>query len=82
MANGKKSVKATAYREGQNVIRDGRTKKIVYIPPEARDVKGLMGGLVNWINKNTDLSCPIVAGIAHYQFATIHPYYDGNGRTA
>src|SRR5260370_3910536 len=28
------------------------------------------------------LPCPIRAGIAHYQFATIHPYYDGNGRTA
>jgi Fic family protein len=25
---------------------------------------------------------PIEAGIAHYQYATIHPYYDGNGRTA
>jgi Fic family protein len=28
------------------------------------------------------LPCPIRAGIAHYQFATIHPYFDGNGRTA
>ena len=28
------------------------------------------------------MPCPIIAGIAHYQYATIHPYYDGNGRTA
>jgi Fic family protein len=82
MANGKKSVKPTVYRDGQNVIRDGRTKKIIYMPPEAKDVKNLMASLASWINKNSDLPCPIVAGIAHYQFATIHPYYDGNGRTA
>ncbi len=83
MANGKKNAKPTAYRDGQNVIRDSRTKVIVYMPPEAKDVKSLMTGMVAWINKNAELlPCPIIAGIAHYQFATIHPYYDGNGRTA
>lgn len=82
LANGKGNVQPTTYREGQNVIRDGRTKAIVYMPPEAKDVKSLMSSMVSWVNKNTALPCPIIAGIAHYQFATIHPYYDGNGRTA
>lgn len=82
MGNGQKNTRPTSYRDGQNVIRDGRTKAIVYMPPEAKDVKSLMAGMVDWINKNTELPCPIIAGISHYQFATIHPYYDGNGRTA
>lgn len=82
LANGKVNAKPTAYRDGQNVIRDGRTKAIVYMPPEAKDVKILMSGMIEWINKNKELPSPIIAGIAHYQFATIHPYYDGNGRTA
>jgi Fic family protein len=34
------------------------------------------------INQKDDLPAPIKAAIAHYQYATIHPYYDGNGRTA
>ena len=72
----------TAYRDGQNVIRDGRTQRIVYMPPEARDVPGLMAAMMSWIYESQDVPCPIVAGIFHYQFATIHPYYDGNGRTA
>jgi len=71
------------YRDGQNVIRDGRTGAIVYLPPEAKDVPGLMRGLVQWIiSTQKTIPCPIVAAIVHYQFATIHPYYDGNGRTA
>jgi Fic family protein len=82
MANGKTKVKPTKYRDGQNVIRDGRTRALVYMPPEAKDVKNLMVAMVAWVNKNSDLLCPLVASIAHYQFATIHPYYDGNGRTA
>ena len=77
--------KGTPYREGQNVIRDGASGGIVYMPPEGPDVTPLMSGLVDWINdtiKKEELPAPIIAGLAHYQFATIHPYYDGNGRTA
>src|SRR5439155_4216372 len=82
MAGGKSKVKQSSYRDGQNVIRDARTKVIVYMPPEAKDVPVLMRALIDWITHSVDIPCPIVAGIAHYQFATIHPYYDGNGRTA
>ena len=84
MAEGRKRTKPTPYRDGQNVIRDSRSSGIVYMPPEAKDVSPLMKALVAWIStsRRHSLPCPIRAGIAHYQFATIHPYYDGNGRTA
>ena len=82
MSAGKKHIRPTPYRDGQNVIRDSRSKKIVYMPPEAKDVPGLMRQLVEWINTKDDLPVPLRAAIAHYQYATIHPYYDGNGRTA
>jgi Fic family protein len=75
----------TPYRDGQNVIRDSGSRAIVYMPPEAKDVSKLMRDLVSWINieiEKSELPMPIIAAIAHYQFATIHPYYDGNGRTA
>ena len=77
--------KTTPYRDGQNVIRDGATGNIVYMPPEYTDVPTMMKALIDWINeqiKSEELPAPIVAGLFHYQFATIHPYYDGNGRTA
>jgi Fic family protein len=82
MADGRTRVKPTPYRDGQNVIRDGRTHAIIYMPPEGKDVPTLMKSMVQWIHDAQDIPCPIVAGIIHYQFATIHPYYDGNGRTA
>jgi len=43
-----------------------------------------MTGLVAWFKhaEKTQLPAPVAAGLAHYQFVTIHPYYDGNGRTA
>jgi Fic family protein len=52
------------------------------MPPQAHDVPKLMAALVYWLTTTTNTPYPLVAGIAHYQFATIHPYYDGNGRTA
>jgi cell filamentation protein, protein adenylyltransferase len=72
------------YRDGQNTIRDSATGALVYLPPEAKDVPILMAGLVAWIRKAEEeqIPPPLIAGLAHYQFVTIHPYYDGNGRTA
>jgi len=74
--------KPTPYRDGQNVIR-AATGEIVYMPPEAADVPVLMSEMVQWIHQSAlEYPVPVIAGIAHYQFVTIHPFYDGNGRTA
>lgn len=76
-----KRAKPTVYRDGQNVIRE-QGGGIVYMPPEAKDVPKLMGELVDWINESErQIPVPVIAGIAHYAFETIHPFYDGNGRT-
>ncbi len=74
----------TPYRDSQNVIRDSASGSVVYMPPEARDVPGLVSAMVRWIKEagNKGVPIPLIAGLAHYQFVTIHPYYDGNGRTA
>jgi len=74
----------TPYREGQNAIRDRATGRLIYLPPEAKDVPGLMASLVQWAGdaEKAKLPVPLIAGLVHYQFVTIHPYYDGNGRTA
>lgn len=81
MSGGRKDAVPSPYRDGQNVIRDSNGS-IVYLPPEAQDIPRLMKELIAWIVQSVDIPAPIVASIAHYQFATIHPYYDGNGRTA
>ncbi|MFA6526948.1 MAG: Fic family protein [Candidatus Babeliales bacterium] len=84
MHGGTTTVKPTAYRDGQNAIYDGHTKNLVYLPPEAHDVPTLMSELVAWINQSEkdNVPSPLIAALSHYQFATVHPYYDGNGRTA
>jgi len=76
--------KPTPYRDGQNVIRDASTGAIVYLPPEAKDVPALMGEMVAWNSQaeKENLPVPLIAALVHYQFVTIHPFYDGNGRTA
>lgn len=79
-----KGKKPTPYRDGQNVIKDSQTGRIVYLPPEAKDVPPLMAEMVRWVRKaeKEKVPVPIIAALLHYQFVTIHPYYDGNGRTA
>ncbi|MBI2342898.1 MAG: Fic family protein [Deltaproteobacteria bacterium] len=76
--------KPSDYRDGQNVIRDSASGAMVYLPPQAHDVSGLMKAMVAWARKaeRENLPVPLIAALVHYQFVTIHPYYDGNGRTA
>lgn len=73
MASGKYKV---PYRDGQNVIRDSRTRVIIYMP-NIIYVPKLMSSMIGWIRESEQVPCPVIAGIAHYQFVTIHPYYDG-----
>lgn len=57
---------------------------IVYTPPQgAVEVDGLMNSLVKWINDDTKaVFDPLVRmALTHHQFESIHPFYDGNGRT-
>lgn len=79
-----KRAKPTPYRDGQNVIRDSVSGGIVYMPPQAQDVGLLMAAMARWAKsaRKERIPPPIVAALLHYQFVTIHPYYDGNGRTA
>ncbi len=79
-----KRAKPTPYRGGQNVIRDSASGGIVYLPPEAKDVPRLMATMVRWARhaEKKGIPIPVIAALGHYQFVTIHPYYDGNGRTA
>ncbi|OGQ77484.1 MAG: hypothetical protein A2289_15030 [Deltaproteobacteria bacterium RIFOXYA12_FULL_58_15] len=64
------------------VYRDVEVRVGPYLPPKAREVKGLMADLLQWWNtKGAELSPVLSQGIIHYRFESIHPFADGNGRT-
>ncbi len=72
------------YRNGIVHIGD-KAHGGIYTPPKIlEDVKNLMEEFVSWINSDeiTKISPFIRASIAHYHFCIIHPFWDGNGRTA
>lgn len=51
-----------------------------YIPPNVEDMQTAMSDLEKYINENVDYDPLIRAALIHYQFETIHPFLDGNGR--
>lgn len=65
------------------VLRNERTGEIVYTPPTGEDeIRNLMGNLEKYINEDFDDTDPLIKlAVIHYQFESIHPFYDGNGRT-
>lgn len=62
-------------------VYDSKTGVPEYIPPEYTDIPALLDELVEYVN-TTDDHPLIIAAVVHYQLVTIHPFEDGNGRTA
>ena len=72
------------YRTRYVVVGNRLTGEVIFRPPLNEDVPKLMKALIAWINSpDAQTIDPIIeAGIAHYEFVRIHPFVDGNGRTA
>ena len=70
------------FRYSQNWIggQGSTLKNARYIPPSPDDMQNAMSDLEKYINVDDDLDALIRAALIHYQFETIHPFLDGNGR--
>lgn len=65
------------------VIKNTVTDEIIYTPPQEKaEILEYMKNLEDYINNDDDMVDPLIkSAIIHYQFESIHPFYDGNGRT-
>lgn len=75
------------YRKGPVYVvrrRLGLPMEVMYTGPDAKRVPKLCADLIKWIQESEkkDINPVIVAGVVHQEIAAIHPFNDGNGRTA
>lgn len=72
------------YRQEECPVVDFATRRIDYAPPAPKDAPELMRGLLAWWRsaEAAELPGPVRAGLLAHRFVSIHPFGDGNGRTA
>lgn len=64
-------------------VNNPQTRQTIYLPPDHAEIAELLDELFNFIDQNKNIVDPLIlAGIFHKQFVIIHPFVDGNGRTA
>lgn len=81
--HGRRGVRS-AYRQSECPVVDSATGVIDYGPPEPGDVPKLMSDLMKWAGspEAADIPVPLRAGLLAHRLVSIHPFSDGNGRTA
>lgn len=70
-----------SYRSHPEGVKDERGN-VIHVAPSEKMVPSLMGDLFEWLKKDKDVPLLIKSCIFHYEFVFIHPFGDGNGRTA
>lgn len=70
------------YRTVQNYVVNSRTREVVYTPPSPQDVPPMMRELVSWLGEAKQMHPVLEAAAAQFQLVHIHPFVDGNGRSA
>jgi len=70
------------YRKIQNYVVNSKTGKTIYTPPPVYEIQHMMQELIDYINQTNDIHPIFISGIAQFQLVHIHPFLDGNGRTA
>lgn len=69
-------------RQSGTNLKNAQTGEVVFTPPQNHEqIETLLSNLEQYINNPNDLDPLVNMAIIHYQFETIHPFYDGNGRT-
>ncbi len=63
-------------------LKNAKTGEVIFTPPQNYEtIQNLLDNLESFINEPNDVDPLVNMAIIHYQFETIHPFYDGNGRT-
>ena len=69
-------------KQSGTVLKNQATGEVIHTPPqEESTIRKLLDNLEQYINTNDGIDPLIKMAVIHYQFETIHPFYDGNGRT-